>query len=113
MFEIIDELIELLFQENSYQEFIKANQKIEDISNDLLLYQDISNEYYKMKKYEKYVGISEVKSKYIETKQQLEKREEVIEYYKSYHKLNDLLEELTSIIFDGISDELKVERYSL
>ena len=34
-------------------------------------------------------------------------------YYHSYHQLNDLLEEVTQVVFQDISCDLKIERYQL
>ena len=34
-------------------------------------------------------------------------------YYQAYDQLNDLLEEVTCIVFKNISDDLQIERFQL
>ena len=34
-------------------------------------------------------------------------------YYQAYDQLNDLLEEVTHIVFKNISDDLQIERFQL
>jgi cell fate (sporulation/competence/biofilm development) regulator YlbF (YheA/YmcA/DUF963 family) len=112
MFELLDEIVELIYSDEKYQRFIEKNNNLDNIQELLNEYADSYEEYIKQKKYSKYIDISSSKDKYINIKKQLNETKEIQEYYKAYHELNDLLDDITKVIFNGITD-LEIERYTL
>ncbi len=48
-----------------------------------------------------------------EVKKELFEHPQIQSYYQSYYALNDLLEKVTEIIFQGISDELSFHQLTL
>lgn len=112
MFDLLDEIKEMICEEEEYQKFLAANQKLENVNQLLTDYQQAANQYYTHRKYEKYIDISSYKNKFLELKKKVNETKEVQEYYNAYYEVNDLLDELTEIIFAGIS-EIELERYSL
>lgn len=115
MYILLEELMNCIYNDQVYQDYLKSKLELEDnyIKELLLEYQDKKNNYYHMKKYEKYTDISSVKKEFVQIKNKISKNNIIQDYYHHYYLLNDMLEELTKIIFDGISDDLTFDRYSL
>ena len=115
MFTLLNDLNECICNDEKYKAYLKAKDdlKKEDVYQLLLRYQDISGQYFKMRQYEKYTDISSLKEDYIKIKKEVSNNEIIQDYYLKYYELNELLEEITKIIFSGISEELFLDRYSL
>ena len=115
MFTLLNDLNECICNDEKYKAYIEAKKQLEkeDINQLLKKYQNISHDYFKLKQYEKYTDISSSKKEYIEIKKQISNKQIIQEYYTKYYELNGLLEEVTKIIFSGISDELLLDRYLL
>lgn len=115
MFVILDELKYCIYKTNEYLSFIEVKNKLEDdeIHHLLLKYHDINAQYYEIKKYEKYTDISSVKDEYRKMRKEVSENKVIQDYYNKYNELNDMLDEMTNIIFDGISKDLNMDRYLL
>lgn len=115
MYTLLEELQELIYQDEKYLAYMRAKELLEkdDIHQLLMKYQDISCQYFKMKKYEKYTDISKIKGEYQKVKKEISETKEIQDYYLRYYEINEMLEEITKVIFEGISEDIKLERYSL
>ena len=115
MYELIEALVELIKEEDVYKNFVKESSLLEneEIHSMLVDYQFKKDEYTRMKPYAKYQDISTYQKAYLDAKQDISNNDVIKRYYSAYYELNDLLDELTDLVFKGISDEIVNERYSL
>lgn len=115
MYTLIEELQECIFRNEKYKEYIKAKNELnkEEVYQLLLKYQDVQHEYFKMKEYEKYNDMTSIKKEYQKMKKEISQNQQIQDYYLKYYEINELLDEITEIIFDGISEDLHIDRYSL
>lgn len=115
MYTLLEQLQECICKDEKYQAFMQAKKLLEkdDIHQLLMCYQDVSQEYFRMKEYEKYTDMSSLKAQYQKLKKEISETKEIQDYYLRYNELNEMLEEVTKIIFGGISEDLNLERYSL
>ncbi len=115
MFDIIDELIEAIKKDDTYISYLKANKALNDTSTLALLSrrQTLMEDYNRLKQYEKYTSLDEIKNDIKEINEEINQNNIIMHYYQCYYQLNDLLEEVTDIIFDHISDELLLSRFEL
>ena len=110
---LTDELVDEICKDELFVEYKKNNKLLQD--NDLrmlvLRHQSVFEEYIRLKEYEKYVSIDETKKELLEVKKELTEHPLIQKYYKSYYAINDLLEEVTRVVFHDISDDVKMDRY--
>ena len=113
MYKLIDELVEAINNDEVFIEYKQNNKLLEDyeLKNLVSRHQMLFDDYLRLKEYEKYVSIDETKKELLEVKKELTNHPIIQKYYNSYYSINDLLEEVTNIIFDNISDEMLVKRY--
>lgn len=113
MEELIENLIDAIKQDKRYLQFIEEEKKLEDNDVSLLLhrYQEIQEQYQDLKQYEPYISNEEVKKKLQTIKSQLSQHPIVKQYYQSYYQLNELLEEVTKLVFSNISDDIIMSGY--
>lgn len=113
MEELLDELIEGIKTHPIYLRF-KENEVLLKQEEELLLdYRRVLDEYQDLKQYEKYVDMSEVKTKLKKVQDKMNQSTIIQEYYLSYHALNNMLDELTKVIFGDLSSELFISPYRL
>ncbi len=115
MYELIDELIIEIKKGEEYRRFLKASQALneDDIRPLLMYHQQVQDDYLQLKQYQNFTSIQETKEKLKSIKEEMSQKPQVIEYYQAYHELNDLLEEVTKMIFHDISDDIYVGTYQL
>lgn len=108
MYTKIDELVAAICQDNAFISFKKSEKLLHDASIMALLsrHQILQEDYLKMKQYEKYVSNDELKQSLLEVKKEMSSHPIIQKYYDDYHCFNELLDEVTRLVFDGISDEL-------
>lgn len=113
MYKLIDELIDAICKDEIFIEYKQNNKLLEDDDLKLLVsrHQAIFEDYLRLKEYEKYVSIDETKNELLEVKKELTDHPLIQQYYKSYYAINDLLEEVTNIVFDNVSDDIMMKRY--
>ena len=113
MYKLIDELVDAICKDELFIEYKQNNKLLED--NDLKMlvsrHNAIFEDYLRLKEYEKYVSIDETKNELLEVKKELTDHPLIQQYYKSYYAINDLLEEVTNIVFDNVSDDIMMKRY--
>ena len=113
MYKLIDELIDAICKDEIFIEYKQNNKLLEDDDLKLLVsrHQAIFEDYLRLKEYEKYVSIDGTKNELLEVKKELTDHPLIQQYYKSYYAINDLLEEVTNIVFDNVSDDIMMKRY--
>ncbi len=113
MYKLIDELVDAICKDELFIEYKQNNKLLED--NDLKMlvsrHNAIFEDYLRLKEYEKYVSIDETKKELLEVKNELTNHHLIQKYYNSYYSINDLLEEITKVVFDDVSDDMKMNRY--
>ncbi len=107
MYKEIDELIEAIKKDDIFQAYIKAQRALDNLETRTLLskHQQLQEDYARIKKYRPNDDIKEELKK---VKKEMISNQSIQDYYQAYYALNDLLNEITHVIFDGISDELIV-----
>ena len=115
MNETINELIEEIQKDSRYLSFKeKSKLLLKKETNELLeRYQETLNEINDLKKYEGYIDLTSKKEELKEIKKQMTSNQDIQEYYQSYYKINELLDEVTKIVFENISDSLDTSGYKL
>ena len=113
MYTLIDDLVEAISKDEIFMNYKHNNELLEDnnLKNLIIRHQVIFEDYLRLKEFEKYVSIDETKKELLEVKKELTNHPIIQQYYNSYYSLNDLLEDVTKVVFDGISDEIIAQRY--
>ena len=113
MYTLIDELVETIVNDDVFIKYKQNNKLLEDDDLKKLVskHQVIFEDYLRLKEYEKYVSIDETKKELLEVKKELSDHPFIQQYYQSYYALNDLLEEITNVVFMNISDDIITNRY--
>ncbi|MEG0366341.1 MAG: YlbF family regulator [Coprobacillus sp.] len=115
MYKEIDELVEAIYNDKIFINYSESEKSLydDDIQSLLRKHQMIQEDYLKNKKYSQYVSIDETKEALLDIKEEMKNNSIVQEYYNSYYQLNELLEEVTKIVFSHISDDVNVEMFRL
>ena len=106
MEEILDKLITEIKLDQRYIDYVEAEKKLHNQEIDSLLH-----EY--QKKYNQYIDNQEIKDEIRDLKKKIASNEDILDYYCKYHRLNDFLDEITKVVFGGISNELDLSPYQL
>ena len=113
MYKEIDELIDVIHQNEYYKRYIKAKEQLETDEKTLALlsrHQILQEDYIKLRKYGQE---GDIKKDLQAVKKEMQDNAIVQQYYQAYYALNELLEEVTKIVFQDISDEIQVETLKL
>ena len=115
MFDKIDIIVNEIKQTDEFKKFVSSTNNLNNKEIFLLLskHSIIQEDYFNSKKYSQYIDNSEIEEKYKEVKRELMNNQYIIDYYESYYKINELLENVTSLLFDNISDELILDSISI
>lgn len=112
-YDLLEQLIESIKQEQCYQDFMKAKRDIDSKQNILLLISRIKEkeqQYQEMMKYKNYISLDDLKEEIRNLKISLYSYNEVIVYNSCLKILNNRLDEISNILFSGVSDELVTSR---
>ncbi len=112
-YDLLEQLIESIKQEQCYQDFMKAKRDIDSKQNILLLISRIKEkeqQYQEMMKYKNYIFLDDLKEEIRNLKISLYSYNEVIVYNSCLKILNNRLDEISNILFNGVSDELVTSR---
>ncbi len=107
----MDEIIALIKQSDEYKDYMIKQKELEKEKDFLEYYQEIMQEYSYQKEYADYIDISDIKEKVKSCKKEMAQNEIIVAYYQSYYQLNDLLEEVTRIIFKDLIDTSLLQPY--
>jgi len=113
MYKEIDELIEAIVNDDVFQNYQEKEKVLhsDELMSLLNKHQMIQDDYLKMKNYEAYISIDDIREKLKEVKNELANHPQIQDYYQSYYQLNDLLDDISKIVFEGISQELCINRW--
>ena len=113
MYTLIDELVEALLQDETYLKYQYYTQQLEqeDIQQLLNKQKLLQEDYLRLRDLEKYVSIEETKNQLKEIKKEVALHPVIQAYYQSYYDFNELLEEVTQIIFGQITPELELSKW--
>lgn len=108
MFDKIDNIVNEIVKTEVFKDFVNCTKNLNNNETFLLLskHSIIQDDYLNSKKYSQYIDNIELEKKYKDVKKELMSNQYVIDYYESYYKINVLLDSVTSLLFDNISDEL-------
>ena len=96
-----------LFKEQSLK---LLNQETKELLDN---YQNLLQELDDLKKFEKYIDLTQKRQELNEVRKRMSQNENIQKYYQSYYKINELLDEVTKIVFKDISDSLDTSGYKL
>lgn len=107
MYQKIDELVNEIKKDELYQNLVAAQKALYNDKTLALLsrYQQLQEDYNRFQKFDTH---QELKKELQTVRQEMAKHPDIQKYYQCYYAFNDMLEKVTHIIFDGISDELVV-----
>ncbi len=113
MYTLIDELVEAICKDEIYITYRNNAKHLEqgEIKRLLLQQQILQEDYMRLRDLEKYVSIDETKNQLKDIKQQVASHPVIQAYYQSYYELNELLEEVTYIVFNDITQELELTKW--
>ena len=119
MNETIYDLIDAIKEDKRYLQFKEQSLKLLNQETKELLdnYQNLLQErdtiYRDLKKFEKYIDLTQKRQELNEVRKRMSQNENIQKYYQSYYKINELLDEVTKIVFKDISDSLDTSGYKL
>ena len=104
----IDELIDLIKETDEYRNFQASSILLEakEIQELLMELQGKISQINELKKYGDYVDCGELEQELRSIRQKVSQNETIQRYYRDYYALNEMLGELTRIIFKDISPEI-------
>ena len=108
MNETIYDLIDAIKEDKRYLQFKEQSLKLLNQETKELLdnYQNLLQELDDLKKFEKYIDLTQKRQELNEVRKRMSQNENIQKYYQSYYKINELLDEVTKIVFKDISDSL-------
>ena len=115
MNELINELVDAIKEDQRYIHFQKASASLnnDDVLELMNEYQNVVNDLNYLQQFDAYIDISDKKNEFKEIKKKLAQNSIVQDYYQAYYQINDLLNEVTQIVFQHISDSLNTTGFQL
>lgn len=115
MYEKIDELIAAILKSEEFINYHQAQCQLYQSETMALLskYQSLMEDYLKIRDYSMDVGQKTLKKQIQNIQREINQHPDIQCYYQAYYQFNDLLEEVTQIVFENISCNLKLERFRL
>ncbi|WP_028043813.1 YlbF family regulator [Candidatus Stoquefichus massiliensis] len=115
MYKEIDELIENIIVDEVFLNYCQTERELYDETTLALVsrHQILQEDYLRIKAYSSEDELKEMREKLKELNSEISQNQKITDYYQAYHHLNDLLEEITQMVFANISDELVLDRFTL
>lgn len=115
MYEMINGLIDSIMQTSEFQNYQQAQKDLYDSRTMALLsrYQNLMENYLKIKHYSVDIGQNDLKESLKEVQKDIKQNANIQNYYQAYYRLNDMLDEVTKLVFKNISSDLKLDRWKL
>jgi cell fate (sporulation/competence/biofilm development) regulator YlbF (YheA/YmcA/DUF963 family) len=111
--EILD-LIDEIKKEESYIQFIEAEKTLNsnpDLKELLNQFYELSGRKEKLERYGSYISTEELDREIKDTRMKLFAFQESIDYLEALKALNEVLDEVSMIVFNNISEELMIGRF--
>lgn len=108
MNEIINELVDAIKADQRYISFQEAAKTLEEESIVQLLnvYQTVLNDFHYLRQFDSYIDIQQQKEKLKQIKKEIGENKTIQAYYQKYYDINALLEHVTALVFQNISESL-------
>lgn len=115
MYQEIDELVQAIEATEEFKNYQNALKQLSDEKVLALLsrYQGTLEDYRRIKDYSMDMGQEELKKQLQQIQKEMQQQSAIAYYYQTYHELNDLLEEVTKLVFQDISPQLHYQRWKL
>lgn len=113
MYEAIEALIKAIKQESWYLEFIDAREAClnnEELTVELKTMERLLEEKQDLTKYSAYIPLDDINEKIKAQNQVLSRFEDMRDYQNCLHVLNMHLDEISQVVFGGISKNLTIGR---
>ncbi len=113
MYEAIEALIKAIKQESWYLEFIDAREAClnnEELTVELKTMERLLEEKQDLTKYSAYIPLDDINEKIKAHNQVLSRFEDMRDYQNCLHVLNMHLDEISQVVFGGISKNLTIGR---
>ncbi|MBP3275797.1 YlbF family regulator [Kandleria sp.] len=113
IYELVADFVSSLKDEDIYKTYIEARQRVvshETLSREIRTLERYRDEKEALSQYGEYANTKELDEKISKQRLLIDSYEEMREYRKALLDLNNYLDELNSIIFANISDELVLGR---
>ena len=113
IYELVADFVSSLKDEDIYKTYIEARQRVvshETLSREIRMLERYRDEKEALSQYGEYANTKELDEKISKQRLLIDSYEEMREYRKALLDLNNYLDELNSIIFANISDELVLGR---
>lgn len=113
IYDLIAEFVTSLKNEDIYKIYSEARQRVvshEILSREIRTLERYREEKEELSKYGRYANSEELDAKIIKQRQLIDSYQEMKDYKQALFKLNNYLDELNSIIFNDISEELVLGR---
>ncbi len=115
MYSKIDKIVNEIVNTEVFKNYSKCYNDLyrEDILLLLSRHSMIQDDYFKMKQYTQYINNDDLYNDYKKIKSELMNNDIIKEYYKSYYEINEMLEDVTQLLFNNISDDLTYDYLTL
>lgn len=113
MYDDIETLIEAITQEDWYHDYQQAYEAVDrnaDLKAEVQTMQRLLDEKEAQKKYSAYISLDDINKRISQQQLILSSYEDYQNYQNALYVLNEHLDEISHLIFDGISDDLNVGR---
>lgn len=113
MYREIDALIEAILKHDIYKNYQIKEQALynQELIPLLSKQQALQEDYLRLRQYHNYVSVDDTKKELQLIKKEIFENSTIQAYYQSYYALNELLEAVTKIVFQGISEDIVLERW--
>ncbi|MGN1182793.1 MAG: YlbF family regulator [Faecalibacillus sp.] len=115
MNDIINELVDAIKEDQRYIDFKEASISLNDkhVLELLNRYQIVLSDLEYLKQFDSYIDLSDKKKELKQIKKEMAENEIIEDYYEKYYQINQLLDHVTELIFQNISDSLNTTGFQL
>lgn len=113
MYKQIDELINAILKDDIYKNYQIKEQALynQQLISLLSKQQILQEDYLRLRQYQNYVSCDDTKKELQKVKKEIFENSTIQTYYQSYYQLNELLDAVTKIVFQGISEDIVLEKW--
>lgn len=113
MYKQIDELINAILKDDIYKNYQMKEQALynQQLISLLSKQQILQEDYLRLRQYQNYVSCDDTKKELQKVKKEIFENSTIQTYYQSYYQLNELLDAVTKIVFQGISEDIVLEKW--
>lgn len=115
VYNLIEDLVVEIKKMPVYQDFKEKSQDLNEPEVKVILeeYQRLKQKKADLKKYDKYLDLTELNQEIIDIRLKMKESKIINDYYQAYYQINEYLNEITSVIFKNISDDIGINEISI